>query len=241
MIKLFDTWLTEENDKPFLIIGKGSTYNLINNINTDQYTTLGLNHVVKNTKVDVAHAIDIEVIDEVGEPILENCRYFVMPWHPNCMFNPSSTNLQQYCEQKPVLKKLMDQGRLLSYNRANGVSPCPLGGISILPLFFSGDTVFQLLSYLGEKNIYSIGVDGGAVYNDIFSDYVPLGNTQESFDNQFLVINDVMRLTGSKLTCIGNLEPINVFVGSQEEQIVPALVLKDSIMRNTHNPVYFTN
>ena len=49
MIKLFDTWLTEENNKPFLMIGKGPTYNLINNIDTEQYTTLGLNHVVKNT------------------------------------------------------------------------------------------------------------------------------------------------------------------------------------------------
>lgn len=242
MIRLFDTWLKDRRENnSFLMIGKGPTYELINNIDLSKYTTIGLNHVVKTTKVNLAHAIDIEVVTEVGEPLLENCEYFLMPWYPNTQFNPSYKDLENYCKEIPILNELKESGRLLTYNRINGIKPCPLGGIPILPRFFSGDTVFQLLAFLGEKTVYSVGVDGGTTYSDSYSDYTPLQNTQKTFDNQFLAINQIEGLTGSKFIRIGDLEPLHVFVGSQEEQRVPSLVLKASIMRHTNNPVYFTN
>jgi hypothetical protein len=238
MIFLFDDWIIQ-NKKPPLIIGKGPTYDLISKICSNKYLTIGLNHTISKQKVDIGHAIDIEVVEDLKEQILENCKYFLMPWYPNKNFEVGDKNLDELSQTNKTLATLKEQARLLTYNRKNGKTPCRLGGASILPIFFSGDTVFQLLSVLGQKTIYSIGLDGGCSYSKEYNKYVPLENSRKSFDEQFSAINKIMEITGSKLIRLGDLEPLHIFVGSQQQQYVPSMVLKNSIMKNTHNPVFF--
>jgi len=248
MIKLFDDWIKSEErgDKPFLIMGKGPTINLAPNIDRNKYITLGLNHVVEKHKVDITHAIDYEVVKDAGHFMTGNAEYLLMPWYPNLGFRPHSKNLEELCKEDVILNRFRKAGKLLTYNRdmesilgANKYSPCPLGGIPINLVFFSGDSVFQLLAAQGEKNIFSLGLDGGKLYGEDFNGYIPLENGRDTFDDQFKVISHVSQVTGAKLIRIGELEPIKVFVGSQHEQYIPAKVLEYSIKKNTQNPVEF--
>ena len=240
MIKLFDDWIVsnEFNDKPFLMMGKGPSLELHSKIDRTKYISLGLNHVPQKHKVDVGHAIDYEVIKEAGPDLVKNAEYLLMPWYPNLGFRPHTKNLDELCKEDPVLNRFKKGNRLLTYNRA-GTPPCPLGGRPINLIYFSGDSVFQLLSLLGQPVVYSIGIDGGKEYNADFKRLTPLENGRETFDDQFKVINHVSDLVGSKMVRLAELEPIRVFVGSQYEQRVPAMVLKSSIMEHTHHPVFF--
>lgn len=241
MIPLIDNWIKSisKPNKPFLMIGKGPTLSLESNIQRSKYISIGLNHVSSKYDVDIAHAIDLEVLIECGSEIYKKAKYLLMPWYPNYKFNPHNKNLQELLNENETIKSFYDSGRLLTYNRANGLSPHPDGGVPVLPRFFSGDTVFQLLSLLNEKKIYSIGVDGGTQYSSEFSNLKSLENGRSSFDDQFLLINYIENNLKSKLIKLGNLETIQVFVGSQKEQTIPSLVLKNSIMKNTDNPVSF--
>lgn len=240
MIKLFDDWIISEDrpNKPFLMMGKGPSLDLEENIDKSKYICLGLNHIPEKHKVTIAHAIDYEVIKEAGSSICMNAEYLLMPWHPNVGFKPYEKNLQDLCKDDPVLSRFEKTGKLLTYNRM-GSSPCPLGGKPVNLIFFSGDSVFQLLSLLGEEVVYSIGVDGGKTYNKDFEKLTPLENGRDSFDDQFKVIKMISDTVGSKFVRLADLEPIKVFVGTQYEQTVPSMVLKNSIMENTKNPVFF--
>jgi len=241
MIHIFDNWVRSSSrpEKDFLIMGKGPSLELEPRILRSKYISIGLNHVSAKYEVDIAHVIDLEVINDCGELIYKNAKYLLMPWHPNMNFAPHLKNISVLLCEFEVINKFAESGRLLIYNRLNGASQHPAGGTVVLPRYFSGDTVFQLLSKLGEKKVYSIGLDGGSSYSIEFSSLVPLQNGQKTFDDQFLEISEIERISDSKLIKLGDLEPINVFVGLQEEQRIPALVLKDSIMHNTHHPVSF--
>jgi len=242
MIKLFDDWIksNEYDKKPFLMMGKGPSLELENKIDRSKYISLGLNHLPETYKVEVAHAIDCEVLDEAGTALVKNAEYLVMPWYPNHKFKPHTKNLEELCKENAILDRFRKAGRLLTYNRMH-CPPCPLGGKPINLIFFSGDSVFQLLSVLGEPVIYSIGIDGGSTYDKQFDHLKPLENGRNDFNDQFRVIDQVSQMVGSKMVRIADLDPIKVFVGSQYEQKVPAEVLKKSIMENTHHPVEFNN
>ena len=241
MIKLFDDWIKSNKygNKPYLMMGKGPSLALHNKIDRTKYISLGLNHVPEKHKVDVGHAIDYEVIKEAGTSIVNNCEYLLMPWYPNLGFRPHTKNLDELCKEDPILNRFKKGGQLLTYNRY-GTPPCPLGGKPINLIFFSGDSVFQLLSMLGEPVIYSIGIDGGNKYNEDFNRLTPLENGRDSFDDQFKVIDEVSKMVGSKMVRLADLETVKVFCGSQYEQLVPAMVLKSSIMEHTHHPVEFS-
>lgn len=241
MIQLFDNWIksSDRANKSFLMIGKGPTLSLEPNIDRSKYISIGLNHVSSKYNVDIAHAIDLEVLLDCGLEIHEKAKYLLMPWYPNYKFYPHNKNLEQLITENETLKKFYDSRRLLTYNRANGASPYPNGGVPVFPRFFSGDTVFQLLSLLNEKIIYSIGVDGGTEYSSEFNNLKSLENGRNSFDDQFLLIKYIESNLNSKLVKLGDLQKIQIFVGSQIEQTIPSLVLKNSIVKNTHNPVNF--
>jgi lipopolysaccharide biosynthesis glycosyltransferase len=241
MINIFDTWIKSDlrPNKEFLILGKGPSLDLESNIIRSKYISIGINHVSAKYKVEIAHVIDLEVLIDCGDLIFNNADYLLMPWYPNLNFKPYFKNLEELVDVFQIINKFRQSNRLLTYNRANGLSQPPGGGVTILPRYFSGDTLFQLLSKLGEKKIFSIGLDGGDTYSAQFGGLKPLENGRKSFNEQFIEINETSKKLASELVRIGDLEPINVYVGSQEEQRIPALVLKDSIMQNTHHPVFF--
>lgn len=161
-------------------MGKGPSLELEPRILRSKYISIGLNHVSAKYEVDIAHVIDLEVINDCGELIYKNAKYLLMPWHPNMNFAPHLKNISVLLCEFEVINKFAESGRLLIYNRLNGASQHPAGGTVVLPRYFSGDTVFQLLSKLGEKKVYSIGLDGGSSYSIEFSSLVPLQNGQKN-------------------------------------------------------------
>ena len=50
--------------KEWLILGKGPSYQYVKKINLDEFYTCSLNHVVREHLVDLAHIIDIDVVED---------------------------------------------------------------------------------------------------------------------------------------------------------------------------------
>jgi hypothetical protein len=48
---------TDINAKPWLLLGKGPSFNKIHGVDTTQFQLMSLNHVVRERPVAIAHAI----------------------------------------------------------------------------------------------------------------------------------------------------------------------------------------
>src|SRR5919109_24140 len=93
-------------DDPWLILGKGPSFSKRKEYDLSKYHTLSLNHVCREQAVFVAHAIDIEVIEDLGDGLRGQCQYLVMPWVPHVRrrrphiirkFGPAQLTLPDYC------------------------------------------------------------------------------------------------------------------------------------------------
>ena len=58
-IKVLFSTVQSLSEKPWLIIGKGPSYKLIDTIDISQYNVFTLNHVIRQQKAKIAHLIDI--------------------------------------------------------------------------------------------------------------------------------------------------------------------------------------
>jgi len=248
-MKAFQVWFKENPGhlkKPWLVLGKGPSFRHYDEYGDVDCFTLALNHVVQDISVDLAHCIDIEVIEHCGETILKNARYLVMPWVPHVKgkrgllyrtyFGPGSHTLADYCHSHPVLKSLADQQRLLWYNLASAPSKLTRKEQPVVDAKgFSASAVVNLLASVGVKQIRTLGIDGGNSYSEAFDklrDVTLLPTRHQSFDLQFRSISQTI------FHCNINLEPLNmeapiaVYVGTQPEQELATKVLEYSIRRN---------
>ena len=73
------------DDRPWLVIGKGPSFERRSEFDLDGFHTMSLNHVVQQTPVDVAHIMDIDVVEACAESLRTNCRYLVMPRRPQLL------------------------------------------------------------------------------------------------------------------------------------------------------------
>ncbi len=189
-------WLRDQpQGLPWLLLGKGPSFGRLSEVDTSAYRLLGLNHVCRETRVDVAHAIDLDVITDLGEALLQQAGVLVMPWHPHVEFKATERTLADFALEYPVLETLAAEGRLLTYTFGTGSSQFP-GAPTIPGGFFSGDVVVQLLGLCGIRRIRTLGIDGGHAYAGAFSDVRPLQNGQESFDVQTTQIAHVVKALG---------------------------------------------
>ncbi len=223
-------------ETPWLIIGKGPSFELLPNFDVSQYKTISLNHIVENTPVDVAHIIDWDVFVSCQEAVDKNAGFLVMPFYPHVDNKPQQKSLAQYCEEQPLLAKLNKEGRLLWYN-SSLANHLPVNEGPVIPVqFFSADAVVALLAYSGVKEIRTLGIDGGIRYSKEFAhlnDKTLLSNGQANFDLQFKAIGETLTKTGVRLMPLYTNEPIKVYVGSQRDQLLSVKVLEYSIKKNT--------
>ena len=247
-MKSFHTWVQEAREtRPWLLLGKGPSYSLYSQFRSNDYCTIGLNHVVQDVSLDVAHCIDIEVVEHCGEALLHNARYVVMPWVPHVKgkrgllnrtyFGPRGKTLADYCEIYSVLKQLNEAQRLLWYNLET--APDALmrrDGPVISAEGFSASAVVNLLATCGVEEIRTLGVDGGTTYSDSFRNLretTLLPTRQQSFDIQFQAIAKTIFQEHINLQPLNMEAPISVYVGTEREQELATLVLEYSIRIHT--------
>jgi hypothetical protein len=223
------------DDKPWLLLGKGPTFSRRGEFPLDKYNLMGLNNVVAEQKVDVAHIIDIDVVEKCADALRDNCRFLVIARRPHVKFRPSEKRLEDYFGEIPMLKELDEQGRLVWYNAA---SSAPIGDSPEIGVrFFSSEAAMNILGDMGVKKVRTLGIDGGTEYGKEFSDLPALENERPTFDAQFRELEDIVAKYGIDYDPI--IEPMRVFCGCDESQIVAARVLEYSIRKHASRPVRF--
>jgi hypothetical protein len=234
MIELRD-WIQRSafEDRPWLVLGKGPSFSRRDEFPLEDHNLLSLNHVVGEQKVDVAHIIDMDVVEALGDRLAANAGHVLMPRRPHVKQSPGTKLLEDYFDEVPVLKQLDEQGKLVWYNAAtsNPVGDSPVIGIR----YFSSEAAFNLLGEMGVKKVSSLGLDGGTLYGQEFKDLTPLANTRPSFDAQFREIEDIVRDRSMDYDPL--IEHMRVYVGLDESQIVAARVLEYSIRKHASRPV----
>ena len=103
-------------DKPWLLLGKGPTFARVGDVDLEAYNVISLNHVVNEVRVDVAHVIDLDVVEACAERLEQNCRWLLMPRVPHIQLRNSLRLLDDFLDVIPVLRRLDEQGRLVWYN-----------------------------------------------------------------------------------------------------------------------------
>jgi hypothetical protein len=189
---------TKLPDKPWLVLGKGPTFSQRSQINLAQYNTFGLNHVVRQERVQVAHIIDIEVVEPCGESILTNCDWLLMPRSPhvNCL-GSQYMNLEDWLSCIPTLAEAERRGKLVTYSFAH--EPVLDDPWTIDARFFSSEVALGVLARMGLKTVDFLGIDGGRNYSNAFEDLkgnTLLVNGQPSFDLQFERLDELSKRYG---------------------------------------------
>ena len=219
--------------KDWLILGKGPSYAGFAEGYLADFYTCALNHVVREHPVDLAHAIDIDVVRDCADVIARNAKFLILPYHPHEKFVASKQSIHDFVRELPVLRKLKDQGRLVWYNLAT--SKKQVGSSPLIEAWnFSAEAAVDILATCGVRTIRTLGVDGGNQYASCFSDLASrtlLANTRSSFDSQFRQIARTIRNKGILFAPLLKDAPIRVFVGTDNTQMLAARVLEFSIKK----------
>ena len=180
-------------DKPFLVIGKGPTFDKIYDLDLEDYFTFGLNHVCGCIPCDIGHCIDLDVLSNA---FIDNCGVILIPWHPHVNCRPTTLTLAEHCKTNSYLKQALLLGKLATYDLSTWKYSVHRHGVLknyyrplVYVKYFSGEAAFQIAALLGVKEIYSVGIDGGKEYSSKFREFLPLTNKQKTFDIQFTEIN----------------------------------------------------
>ena len=170
----------------WLVLGKGPSFETHDYYDLTQYTTLAVNHVVREMPVFAASAVNFDVVDECADVIYSNCQYLLMPRYPHTVVGEAPALLESYFDSIPVLRRLSDEDRLIWYNidvdtQYPGSPPIPNGPFSVCILF-------NLIGEMGAKRVRTLGIDGGVAYGSSFadmSDRTRLANGMATYDLQF--------------------------------------------------------
>lgn len=236
MRSLFE-WFAETPEltgKPWLIFGKGPSFSKHRDLDLSGFAKLALNDSAREIAIDLAHAIDLDVVRRSGEAIYANARALVMPWHPHINFDAGTETLEDHVRREPVLTKLASEGRLLWYNLSTSPDHRP-GTPVISAKFFSAEAALNLLAAAGVTRVRSLGVDGGAAYSEAFDDLKEkslLVNRQSTFDLQFEEIAKTISRTRIDFAPLDVQSPILVYVAATEAQMLAVKVLEYSIRKH---------
>lgn len=185
MIEFFQ-WMRDRKsaEKPWLICGKGPSFERRAGVDLTAFNVLTLNHAAREVDSLVAHMIDIDVLDGISRQDRDRAQFFVLPMHPHVTFNATSRRLPEFFSDYPELRALNDDGRLLWYNLSTWRVPDPKSPV-VNVRFFSAEAAVRLLAMAGVRIIRTIGVDGGNQYAKDFKDLQPLTGGHASFNAQW--------------------------------------------------------
>jgi len=228
-------------ERPWLILGKGPTFDLHARFDLSAFHLLSLNHAVRERRVRVAHLIDLDVADACGEALEHQAEYVVLPWYPHVRNAPGSRSLDQLVPGHALLRRLADQSRLLWYDLSTGPRRHG-GGPVVQATYFSAEAAVSLLALAGARQVRSLGVDGGASYSTDFDDLAQrtlLANGQQAFDLQFQGIARTIHATGVDFAPLDQPSPILACVVEDGESALADRVLEFSLRKRASMTVRF--
>jgi hypothetical protein len=175
----FFNWLKlNKVSKPWLVVGKGPSFDRINEINLKDYTVVGLNHVMFEIPCNFGHAIDLDVYDTDEQ---FKCEHLITPWEPHIDFKPGGKNLIDL-----MMESRLGFNSILYYNSSRTKKKnLRVEGPEVRVRFFGSVAVMNLLAMSGASRIFTVGVDGGSKYSQPFELHNLLANGRKSFDDQF--------------------------------------------------------
>lgn len=235
MENFFD-WIrrTDATQTPWMILGKGPSFERVRELDVKGYRLMSLNHVVRELPVTAAHIIDVDVVGACADALLHNAGVLVMPWFPHVHNHVGDKTLEQWCAELPTLAALAAQSRLLWYDLST--SPQRHGSQpTVRATYFSAEAALDVLAQAGVKTVRSLGVDGGNAYGGSFDDLkdvTRLNNGHASYDLQFQGFATTIFTTGVDYAPLTQQSPVRVYVGSQEEQMLAVKVLEYSIRKH---------
>lgn len=236
-MKNFFDWFSENKfspSEPWLILGKGPSFSERDRFDLSAFRTMALNHVVREGAVDVAHAIDLDVVTACEAAIETNAGVLVLPWIPHVGNRAGERDLGSWAAEVPVLRRLDAAGRLLWYDLAT--TKIQRGGRAVVQArYFSAEAALSLLALAGATRVRSLGVDGGASYSQAFADLndvTRLNNKHATYDLQFQGLARTIMTTGVDYAPLNVPSPVRVFVGSQPAQLLAVKVLEYSIKKH---------
>jgi hypothetical protein len=235
-------------DRRWCLIGKGPTFEIVRQSGVGSDVSLGLNHVAGELDIDYWHVFDIDVFDAYDESIISRVGYLVvphvlnekykLPLYPHDQHRPMRKSLLELTSFHHILKLFDDAGRLLVYQRGD----IPAAEVrktedkqSVTVGSFSASTVVNLLARSGVKEIMLAGVDGGARYAHSFAQYESrtlLDSGNSSFDQQFSEIAQTKFDYQISVRHVSWPSPVEVYVGTQNEQKLAFEVLAYSISKH---------
>jgi hypothetical protein len=232
----FFDWSREQIDggRPWLILGKGPTFEHRDRFDLSQFDLLSLNHAVREHPVRLAHIIDLDVVDACRDVLARNAEHVVLPWYPHHLNRPGRRTLEEILPDSPILQELDAQGRLLWYDLSTGPERHGPGPV-VRATYFSAEAALDLLARAGVRRVRSLGVDGGASYSSAFDDLKDvtlLANGRQDFDLQFKGFARTIMSTGVDFAPLDMEAPVRVYVGSQEAQMLAVKVLEFSIRKH---------
>jgi len=236
-MRSFFEWFQAEGidpNKPWLILGKGPSFSKRGQFDLTAYSTLSLNHVVREQPVTVAHMIDYNVVEGCGEALLTNAQHVLLPWIPHINNTPGSETLAELAQRDEILRQLAEQGRLLYYNLSTARKR-NIEGPVVRVRFFSAEAALNLLAMAGVRKVRSLGIDGGIIYSGEFDDLknkTLLANTRDSFDKQFQEIARSILTTGIDYAPLDLESPVRIYVGATDAQMLAVKVLEYSIRKH---------
>ncbi len=216
------------------MLGKGPSFSKHREFDLSGFATLALNDSARELQVDLAHAIDLDVIRRSGQAISRNAQALVMPWHPHVNFNAGRETLEDHARKVPVLAELAKAGRLLWYNLSTSTDH-RAGSPVVSARFFSAEAALNVLATAGVTTVRSLGVDGGAAYSEAFHDLKEkslLVNRQSTFDLQFNEIAKTILRTAIDFAPLDVQSPALVYVAATEAQMLAVKVLEYSIRKH---------
>lgn len=226
-------------DRPWLLLGKGPSFARRDEHDLTAFNTMSLNHAVLAERVDVAHILDFDVLEACADALPSQCRFVLIPRHPNISFSPSRLTAGELLAHVPQVGEMAREGRVVVYDRHEvraRTSP------TIRVWYFSAEAALDALGHMGVKQVRTLGIDGGTQYAATFDSLdaaTRLANGQPSFSRQARLLRDIAEHHGMDVRPLH--ETMRVFVGVDESQLLAAEVLEHTIRRFASGPVEVTH
>jgi len=153
--------------RPWLIVGMGPSFSTIRNFDLSPYNILGINKVVREMPVDIAHIIDWYIVEKVRESIISQARYLVTPYFPHFSCRPH-IQLPIHVVTERMSNDI--KSKILCYNLSTikiKVSKTP----TVHAMYFNAEASLNLIAHLGCREVKAIGIDGGKSRAEEFSDH----------------------------------------------------------------------